>query len=225
MTSSMILSVATNNSLILIDELGRGTSPIEGVGLAHAIAEEIIKIRAFTFFTTHFQQLTQTLSKYPTVVNLHLAVEKSTRADQGAFRLKFRHLLVDGKANTIDHYGLELARLADLPSSVLAVARGVSTKLKAQDDARQAASESNAIAARRKILLRLRVQLQQALEHSALDDDALLQYLEGIQRDTVLALKDLLPVESSSSSNARPSEPGSGVESPLSDGTPMDEDE
>ncbi|KAG8742868.1 MutS protein msh4 [Ceratobasidium sp. 428] len=221
MTSSMILSVATNNSLILIDELGRGTSPIEGVGLAHAIAEEIIKIRAFTFFTTHFQQLTQTLSKYPTVVNLHLAVEKSTRADQGAFRLKFRHLLVDGKANTIDHYGLELARLADLPSSVLAVARGVSTKLKAQDDARQAASESNAIAARRKILLRLRVQLQQALEHSALDDDALLKYLEGIQRDTVLALKDLLPVES----HARPSEPGSGVERPLSDGTPMDEDE
>ncbi|KAG8741823.1 MutS protein msh4 [Ceratobasidium sp. 414] len=46
MTSSMILSVATNNSLILIDELGRGTSPIEGVGIAHAIAEEIIKIRA-----------------------------------------------------------------------------------------------------------------------------------------------------------------------------------
>ncbi|CAE7201529.1 unnamed protein product, partial [Rhizoctonia solani] len=93
-TSSMILSVATDSSLILIDELGRGTSPIEGVGLAHAIAEEIIKIRAFTFFTTHFHQLAYSLSKYPTVVNLHLAVEKSTRTDQSAFRLRFRHLWV-----------------------------------------------------------------------------------------------------------------------------------
>ncbi|KAG9093899.1 MutS protein msh4 [Ceratobasidium sp. 370] len=222
MTSSMILSmshaystisrsiripgVATHNSLILIDELGRGTSPIEGVGIAHAIAEEIIKIRAFTFFTTHFQQLTQTLSKYPTVVNLHLAVEKSARTD--TFGLKFRHLLVDGKANRIDHYGLELARLADLPSGVLAVARGISTRLKSQDDARQAASESNAIAARRKILLRLRVQLRQTLDHSALDDDALLQYLEGIQRDTVLLLKDLLPFD-------KPRPFGGSMDSPL----------
>ncbi|KAG9126082.1 MutS protein msh4 [Ceratobasidium sp. 392] len=107
--------------------------------------------------------------------------------------------------------GLELARLADLPSSVLAVARGVSTKLKAQDDWRQAASESNAIAARRKITLRLRVQLEQTLEHSALDDEALLKYLEGIQRDMVLALKDLLPYE-----NPRPSK--AGVE-----GTPLSE--
>ncbi|QRV98859.1 DNA mismatch repair protein MutS [Ceratobasidium sp. AG-Ba] len=207
-------SVATNNSLILIDELGRGTSPIEGVGLAHAIAEEIIRINAFTFFTTHFHQLTQTLSKYPTVVNLHLAVEKSTRADPGSFGLRFRHLIVDGKANTIDHYGkldpylrhlatypcagLELARLADLPPDVLAVARGISTKLKAQDEARQAASESNAIAARRRILGRLRVQLRQALDHSALDDADLLKYLEGLQRDTILALRDLLPLEEAS---------------------------
>ncbi|QRW13414.1 DNA mismatch repair protein MutS [Ceratobasidium sp. AG-Ba] len=211
-------SVATNNSLVLIDELGRGTSPIEGVGLAHAIAEEIIRINAFTFFTTHFHQLTQTLSKYPTVVNLHLAVEKSTRADPGSFGLRFRHLIVDGKANTIDHYGkldpylrhlatypcagLELARLADLPPDVLAVARGISTKLKAQDEARQAASESNAIAARRRILGRLRVQLRQALDHSALDDADLLKYLEGLQRDTILALRDLLPLEEASAEYA-----------------------
>ncbi|KAF8607234.1 hypothetical protein BDV93DRAFT_467924 [Ceratobasidium sp. AG-I] len=193
MTSSMILSVATASSLILIDELGRGTSPVEGVGLAHAIAEEIINIKAYTFFTTHFHQLTQTLSKHPTVVNLHLAVEKSTRVDETTFRLRFRHLLVDGTSDTIDHYGLELARLADLPTDVLTNARTISTKLKAQDDAQQAASESNATAARRKILLRLRVQLQQALNHSALEDAELLHYLEGIQKDAIVALRELLP--------------------------------
>lgn len=82
--------------------------------------------------------------------------------------------LVDGTPDTIDHYGnrwaiiapsividiqippgLELARLADLPKDALTVARSVSTKLKAQEDAQQAASESNATAARRKILLRV----------------------------------------------------------------------
>lgn len=81
---------------------------------------------------------------------------------------------MDGKANAIDHYGivfgimgtfrpltptflgLELARLADLPADVLTEAWRVSTKLKAQDDALQAASESNATAARRKIILRVR---------------------------------------------------------------------
>ncbi|CAE6433500.1 unnamed protein product [Rhizoctonia solani] len=186
-TSGMILSVATDASLILIDELGRGTSPIEGVGLAHAIAEEIIKIKA------HFHQLTFTLSKYPTVVNLHLAVEKSTRTDQSAFRLRFRHLLVDGSSDAIDHYGLELARLADLPLGVLTEARRVSTKLKAQDDAQRAASESNAIAARRKIILRVGVQLEQALEHSTLEDEDLLKYLEGLQTETIIALRELLP--------------------------------
>ncbi|CAE6372632.1 unnamed protein product [Rhizoctonia solani] len=206
-TSGMILSVATESSLILIDELGRGTSPIEGIGLAHAIAEEIIKLKAFTFFTTHFHQLTYTLSKYPTVVNLHLAVEKSTRVDQSTFRLRFRHLLVDGASDAIEHYGLELARLADLPPDVLTEARKVSTDLKAQDDAQRAVSESNAIAARRKIILRVGVQLEQALEHSTLGDGDLLKYLEGIQTETIIALRDLLP---STDKDAGPREPGHG---------------
>ncbi|CAE6506204.1 unnamed protein product [Rhizoctonia solani] len=209
-TSSMILSAATDSSLILIDELGRGTSPIEGVGLAHAIAEEIIRIKAFTFFTTHFHQLTFTLSKYPTVVNLHLTVEKSTRTDQSTFRLRFRHLLVDGASDAIDHYGLELARLADLPVEVLTEARRVSTKLKAQDDAQRAASESNAIAARRKIILRVGVQLEQALEHSRLEDEDLLNYLKGIQTETIISLRELLPSAGQPREDVDPLEGGLG---------------
>ncbi|CAE6426120.1 unnamed protein product [Rhizoctonia solani] len=210
-TSGTILSVATGSSLILIDELGRGTSPIEGIGLAHAIAEEIIKLKAFTFFTTHFHQLTYTLSKYPTVVNLHLAVEKSTHVNQSTFRLRFRHLLVDGASDAIDHYGLELARLADLPPDVLIEARKVSMELKAQDDAQRAASESNAIAARRKIILRIGVQLKQVLEHSTLGDEDLLKYLAGIQTETIVALRDLLPSAGHSPrEDVEPLEPGHG---------------
>ncbi|KAG8905973.1 MutS protein msh4 [Tulasnella sp. 403] len=71
--SAMILSLATDRSLILIDELGRGTSPIEGVGIAHAIAEELIDrkilpLQSFVLFSTHYADLSTTLSKYPSVV-------------------------------------------------------------------------------------------------------------------------------------------------------------
>ncbi|KAF8717258.1 MutS family domain IV, partial [Rhizoctonia solani] len=225
-TSGTILSVATESSLILIDELGRGTSPIEGIGLAHAIAEEIIKLKAFTFFTTHFHQLTYTLSKYPTVFTsrcrkkytrepVDLPVEVPTLVSRLPWkRCLFIPLvvrLVDGASDAIDHYGLELARLADLPPDVLIEARKVSMELKAQDDAQRAASESNAIAARRKIILRIGVQLKQVLEHSTLADEDLLKYLAGIQTETIVALRDLLPSAGHSSrEDVEPLEPGHG---------------
>lgn len=52
-TSAMILGLATPKTLVLVDELGRGTSTIEGVGIAHAIAEELIRIKCFVFFATY----------------------------------------------------------------------------------------------------------------------------------------------------------------------------
>ncbi|KAH9168633.1 muts domain V-domain-containing protein [Lactarius sanguifluus] len=67
-SSAMILGLAASESLVLIDELGRATSPKEGVGISHAIAEELIKLKCFTFFATHFHELSVTLSRQPTVV-------------------------------------------------------------------------------------------------------------------------------------------------------------
>ncbi|KAF8752052.1 NADPH oxidase regulator [Rhizoctonia solani] len=234
-TSGTILSVATGSSLILIDELGRGTSPIEGIGLAHAIAEEIIKLKAFTFFTTHFHQLTYTLSKYPTVVKwftsrcrekytrepVDLPVEVPTLVSRLPWkRCLFIPLvvrLVDGASDAIDHYGLELARLADLPPDVLIEARKVSMELKAQDDAQRAASESNAIAARRKIILRVscfrhyRGTTQASTRTFHTRDEDLLKYLAGIQTETIVALRDLLPSAGHSPrEDVEPLEPGHG---------------
>ncbi|KEP55037.1 putative DNA mismatch repair protein MutS [Rhizoctonia solani 123E] len=195
-TSSMILSVATDSSLILIDELGRGTSPIEGVGLAHAIAEEIIRIKVYAF-------LSGPLS--PThLYAVQIPNGRQTSTDSSVVRL------VDGASDAIDHYGLELARLADLPVEVLTEARRVSTKLKAQDDAQRAASESDAIAARRKIILRVGVQLEQALEHSRLEDEDLLNYLKGIQTETIISLRELLPSAGQPREDVDPLEGGLG---------------
>jgi len=74
-TSAMILGLSTSQSLILIDELGRGTSPIEGIGISHAIAEKLIEMKSYVFFATHFSDLSVTLSRHPNVVNLHLSVQ------------------------------------------------------------------------------------------------------------------------------------------------------
>ncbi|KAG8923710.1 MutS protein msh4 [Tulasnella sp. 418] len=76
-SSAMILSLATRNSLILIDELGRGTSPQDGLGISHAIAEELIHLKAFVFFATHFSDLSTTLSRYPSVIKSVVSGEHS----------------------------------------------------------------------------------------------------------------------------------------------------
>ncbi|QRW25791.1 DNA mismatch repair protein MutS [Rhizoctonia solani] len=199
-TSGTILSGCGNGILVDIDRRARkGTSPIEGIGLAHAIAEEIIKLKAFTFFTTHFHQLTYTLSKYPTF--LHLAVEKSTHVNQSTFRLRFRHLLVDGASDAIDHYGLELARLADLPPDVLIEARKYPWSLKLRRRTKSSERKQCYCSAEE----------NHPAKHSTLGDEDLLKYLAGIQTETIVALRDLLPSAGHSSrEDVEPLEPGHG---------------
>ncbi|SJL03144.1 uncharacterized protein ARMOST_06490 [Armillaria ostoyae] len=103
-TSAMILGLATPSTLILIDELGRGTSPREGVGISHAIAEALMEHKSFVFFATHFNELSTTLSRKPSVVNLHLSVQKS-RPSESNFGMTFQYKIVDGAPDNMSHYG------------------------------------------------------------------------------------------------------------------------
>lgn len=185
-TSAMILGLATPRTLILIDELGRGTSPREGVGISHAIAEALMEHKSFVFFATHFNELSTTLSRKPSVVNLHLSVQKS-RPSESNFGMTFQYKIVDGAPDNMSHYGLELARLADLPSDVLTEAKRVSSNLSALHARSEKDSESSQITTRRKALLRLRTQLKQALDHSMLPDEELLTYIGRFQRDITRA--------------------------------------
>ncbi|KAJ4477826.1 muts domain V-domain-containing protein [Lentinula edodes] len=181
-TSAMILGLATERSLILVDELGRGTSPREGIGISHAIAEGLIEQKCFVFFATHFAELSTTLSRQPSVVNLHLAVQR-TRQSASNFGMLFQYKIVDGAPEETTHYGLELARLADLPNDVLIEASRVSKHLTELQSRHQAQSDSSKIAMRRKALLKLRTNLTQAFEHSALPDEELLAYIGRFQAD------------------------------------------
>ncbi|CAA7267689.1 unnamed protein product [Cyclocybe aegerita] len=185
-TSAMILGLASPRSLILVDELGRGTSPREGVGISHAIAEGLIALKSFVFFATHFNEITKTLSRQPTVINLHLSVQR-TRSTAANFGMTFQYKILDGTSENSSHYGIELARLADLPLDVLAEGKRVAEKLTALQTRHEESSESNKIALRRKALLRLRTQLTQAYEYSALPDQDLLTYIGRFQADIAKA--------------------------------------
>ncbi|CAL1697007.1 unnamed protein product [Somion occarium] len=190
-SSAMILGIATSDSLILIDELGRGTSPTEGVGISHAIAERLIRTKAYVFFATHFGELSTTLSRQPSVVNLHLSVQKSRRS-AASFGMTFQYKIVDGAPEDMEHYGLDLARLADLPEDALIESRRVADKLSELEARQHEESRTTKVAIRRKALLRLKTQLTQALDHSTLPPEELRNYVARFQKEITTVLHDTL---------------------------------
>jgi len=114
--ASSILHNATASSLVLMDEIGRGTSTFDGLALAWAIARHLAReIGSFTLFATHYFELTRLADELPVVTNVHLdAVEH-------AERIVFLHAVSDGPASR--SYGLQVAQLAGMPAPVMRAAR------------------------------------------------------------------------------------------------------
>ena len=114
-----ILHNATRHSLIIYDEVGRGTSTFDGMSIARAIVEytNSRKIGAKTLFATHYHELTTLEAELPGVVNYNIAAKK--RGDNITFLRK----IVRG--STDDSYGIEVAKLAGLPSEVIRRAKEV----------------------------------------------------------------------------------------------------
>jgi DNA mismatch repair protein MutS len=121
-----ILHNATASSLVLMDEIGRGTSTFDGLSLAWASAVYIAsEIKAFTLFATHYFELTALPELYPGISNVHL---NATEHDKG---IVFLHTVEPGPAN--QSYGLQVAQLAGIPSQVISRARKKLAQLE-QDD-------------------------------------------------------------------------------------------
>ncbi|MCA0402283.1 MAG: DNA mismatch repair protein MutS [Proteobacteria bacterium] len=111
-----ILKQATNKSLVLIDEIGRGTSTYDGMALAHATSAYLAdKIKAYTLFSTHYFELTSLEKNYSNVKNVHL------QATLTKDRIVFLYQVEEGPAS--HSYGIEVAELAGLPKEVLLLAR------------------------------------------------------------------------------------------------------
>ena len=110
--AAAILHGATEKSLVLMDEIGRGTSTFDGLALAFAIVRHLIeKNRAYTLFATHYFELTRLAQDYPECANVHLdAVEHG-------HKIVFLHALEEGPAS--QSYGIQVAALAGIPASVV----------------------------------------------------------------------------------------------------------
>ncbi len=114
--AASILNNASARSLVLVDEIGRGTSTFDGLALAYAIARSLAeRVRCYTLFATHYFELTQLASMLPNVANVHLdAVEHKDR-------IVFLHRLEGGPADR--SYGIHVAHLAGIPKDVVRAAR------------------------------------------------------------------------------------------------------
>jgi DNA mismatch repair protein MutS len=111
-----ILHGATERSLVLLDEVGRGTSTADGRALARAVTEFIHgEVGAFTLFATHFHGLTDVAADLEGVCNLHFT------ADRSGEEVRFVHAVVEGAAD--GSYGVDVARLAGVPTEVTERAR------------------------------------------------------------------------------------------------------
>jgi DNA mismatch repair protein MutS len=123
--TAAILNQADANSLVLMDEIGRGTSTFDGLALASAVLKQVLRQnKSLTLFATHYFELTRLSEKFKQLENVHLnAVEHHDR-------IVFLHRVQPGPAN--QSYGIEVASLAGIPASVVRDARRTLLELEAQ---------------------------------------------------------------------------------------------
>src|SRR5438094_5799953 len=127
--TSAILHTATSRSLVLLDEIGRGTATYDGVSIAWAVTEFLHeRIGCKTVFATHYHELTQLADELRALRNFNVAVRES--GDQ----ILFLHRLQPGGADR--SYGIEVGRLAGLPPTVIARAREILALLEGEELAR-----------------------------------------------------------------------------------------
>jgi DNA mismatch repair protein MutS len=180
--AATILNAATPRSLVLVDEIGRGTSTFDGLALAYAIARHLVEVnRSLTLFATHYFELTRLALEHHTVANVHLG------ATEHRNRIVFLHQVRDGPAN--ESYGLQVAALAGVPRSVIAQARRRLAELEAQ--AHASGPQQDLFAPARPLNREHPTPPSAAPEHPALQRLTTLDPEELTPREALQALFDL----------------------------------
>ncbi|KGO77743.1 DNA mismatch repair protein MutS, core [Penicillium italicum] len=206
---AFILRNIQPRSMVIIDELGRGTSTTDGLAIAVALAEALISSNALVWFVTHFHDLAQILAERSGVINLHLAAEIAPDAS----KMTMQYRIAEGPVPD-RRYGLVLAKLADLPPAVLNKACSVSEAMDQLAKRRNSPSRAVAIAQKRKLLLSLREQLFLARD-GTMDNASLRTLLIKLQDDFVLRMtainRDMELYPDDESETEAPTEPVSNL--------------
>ncbi|CAH0399806.1 unnamed protein product [Chilo suppressalis] len=177
--SAAILRTATPDSLVLVDELGRGTSTYEGCGIAWAIAEELAtKSQCFCLFATHYHELTRLPSLHPgVIVNSHA---EASVVDQ---QLILLHKISPGPAT--NSLGLHVAKLADLPDSIIEYAEAKQAQLETNLFEVEAAVKSQEVGDGQKLIQDFLKKCKE-IQKSTASDDAMMNEIGKLKQNLLL---------------------------------------
>ena len=175
---AFILHNIDNRSLVIIDELGRGTSTRDGLAIAIAIVEALVQSGSLVWFVTHFRDLPIALAETPGIANMHLTVDLKERD-----RMVMLYKVAGGPAQE-QHYGIALAKVAGLPPKVIKAAEKVSTNLTKRRERKLRLSEEVIAARRHRLLAGLHEHLVQARE-GRLEGAVLTKWLKNLQDEFV----------------------------------------
>jgi len=178
--TAFILRNIDKRSIAIIDELGRGTSPRDGLAIAIAIAEALVASRAFVWFATHFHELATIMAERSGIVNRHLKVEFGN-GNANAMNMLYR--VAEGAVRE-HHYGLALAKVVPLPRKVIDVAERVVQRLEGDTQKKQKKSPAVIRERRRKLLLTLKEHLIQA-HQGRMEGEVLAGWLKQLQTEFI----------------------------------------
>ncbi|MBQ5905184.1 MAG: DNA mismatch repair protein MutS [Clostridia bacterium] len=173
---STIIKNADKNSLIILDEVGRGTSTFDGMSIARAVLEHIVrKIGAKTLFSTHYHELTEIENQLDGVRNYNICVKKRGET------ITFLRRIVRGAAD--GSYGIEVAKLAGIPNTVVSRARQILLELEEQNPDRSASMRNIAVSEEAE------GNLQLSLEGTI--DDEIIDTIKNLDINTITPLEAL----------------------------------
>lgn len=175
---AFILRTVDRRSMVIVDELGRGTSTRDGLAIALAIAEALVSSKALVWFATHFKDLAAIMHERAGVLNLHLAVDME---NEQTMRMLYK---ISQGAVKESHYGLALARVVPLPPGLVDHAAAVAQKLERHMLRKKKTSEIMLKEKRRKLILNLKEHLVQA-QAGVLEGEVLTAWLKELQKEFV----------------------------------------
>jgi DNA mismatch repair protein MSH4 len=190
--TAYILNNVGPGSFVIIDELGRGTSTLDGASIALAVAEELLQRRCYTLFVTHFPQVTALQTMNPAAKNVHLEMSFTDRVSGrgGSEPVRFLHSVGDGACDVHGGYGIKMAELCGFPPEILEKARQLQTKARLVLP-RLLAPRTN----RTPQLLQTLLSRLLMLQDTTLDDGGVMAYLRGVRSSIPPALVEALDRE------------------------------